>query len=108
VASLSCRGSQAGWARRKQCGGDGGPIPVSVPNVVTVSMVLPKSSAQCQRAAVSGPARSRLLFALIGAARRRRTDPNRAAVIHLIGFAVLIMLVLVAGAHDVSSWLGGK
>ena len=63
---------------------------------------------RCQRAAVSGPGRGRLLFVLIGAARRRRKDPNREAVIHLIGFAVLIMLVLVVSAHDGSSWLGGK
>jgi hypothetical protein len=45
---------------------------------------------------------------LIGAARRRRKDPNPAAVIHLIGFAVSIMLVLIVSVHDVSSWLGGK
>ena len=50
----------------------------------------------------------RLLFVLIGAARRRRIDPQIEALVHLIGFALLITLVLAVSAHDIGIWMGAK
>lgn len=49
----------------------------------------------------------RIVFVLIGAARRRRIDPNVEGVIHLVGFAALMVFTLAVSAHDVGQWLGG-
>lgn len=48
----------------------------------------------------------RIVFVLLGAARRRRIDPQREGLIHLIGFAALMLFTLVVSAHDISQWLG--
>jgi regulator of sigma E protease len=50
----------------------------------------------------------RLLFVLIGAARRRRFDPRREGLVHFAGFAVLMLFTLAVSAHDISQWLSGK
>ncbi len=50
----------------------------------------------------------RLAFVLIGAARRRRIDPRREAIVHLIGFALLLLFVLAVSAHDIGIWMGSK
>jgi regulator of sigma E protease len=50
----------------------------------------------------------RLVFVAIGAARRRRVNPKREAIIHLIGFALLLLLVVAVSLHDISIWMGGK
>jgi regulator of sigma E protease len=50
----------------------------------------------------------RLLFVLIGVARRRRIDPRREGLIHLIGMAVLLSFIFVVTGHDIANWLNGK
>ncbi len=49
----------------------------------------------------------RLLFVLIGVARRRRVSARREGLIHLIGMAALLSLVFVVTAHDIGQWLSG-
>ncbi len=50
----------------------------------------------------------RLVFVWIGVARRRRINPKVEAIVHLVGFALLLLLVLIVSFHDISIWLGGK
>jgi regulator of sigma E protease len=50
----------------------------------------------------------RLVIVLLGVARRRRISPAREAMVHLAGFAVLLALILLVSAHDISTWLNGK
>jgi regulator of sigma E protease len=50
----------------------------------------------------------RLLFVLIGVARRKRVSARREGLIHLIGMAVLLCFVLVVSGHDIGQWLSGK
>lgn len=50
----------------------------------------------------------RLLFVLIGVARRRRVSPQREGLIHLLGMLVLLGLVLVVSGHDISQWLNQR
>ena len=49
----------------------------------------------------------RLLFVLIGVVRRKRVSALREGMAHLIGMALLLTLVLLVSAHDISQWLGG-
>jgi regulator of sigma E protease len=49
----------------------------------------------------------RIVFVLVGAARRRRIDPRREGLIHLIGFAFLLAVTLAVSAHDIGLWLQG-
>jgi regulator of sigma E protease len=49
----------------------------------------------------------RLLFVLIGVVRRKRVSALREGMAHLIGMALLLTLVLVVSAHDISQWIGG-
>jgi regulator of sigma E protease len=49
----------------------------------------------------------RILFVIIGAARRRRIDPRVEGAVHLVGFAALMLFTLVVSAHDLSQWLSG-
>ena len=49
----------------------------------------------------------RLLFVILGAARRRRIDPQREALIHLAGFAILLLFILAVSGHDIAQWLDG-
>lgn len=50
----------------------------------------------------------RLLFVAIGAARRRRIDPRREGVVHLVGFALLMLATLAITWHDISQWIAGR
>jgi regulator of sigma E protease len=50
----------------------------------------------------------RLLFVIAGVARRRRIDPQKEALIHLAGFAVLLLFILIVSSHDIAQWLGGS
>jgi regulator of sigma E protease len=49
----------------------------------------------------------RLLFVLIGVVRRKRVSALREGMAHLIGMALLLTLVLLVSAHDISQWIGG-
>lgn len=51
----------------------------------------------------------RILFLFVDGALRlvgRRLDPKREAIIHLAGFAVLILLILIISAQDLGRWVG--
>ncbi|MCS6859443.1 MAG: M50 family metallopeptidase [Abditibacteriales bacterium] len=51
----------------------------------------------------------RILFLFVDGALRlvgRRLDPRREAIIHLAGFAVLILLILIVSAQDLGRWVG--
>lgn len=50
----------------------------------------------------------RLLFVIVGAARRRRIDPQREALIHLAGFAILLLFILAVSGHDIAQWVSGS
>jgi regulator of sigma E protease len=50
----------------------------------------------------------RILFVLIGVARRRRVNPGREALIHAIGIMLLLALVLGVSAHDIGQWIAGQ
>ena len=50
----------------------------------------------------------RILFALVEAVRRKRIPPEKEALVHLAGFAVLIAFMLIITFVDVSNWLAGR
>ncbi len=50
----------------------------------------------------------RILFAIVEAVRRKRIPPEKEALVHLAGFAVLIAFMLFITFIDVSNWLAGK
>ncbi len=50
----------------------------------------------------------RLGFLLVEAVRRRAVDPRREGYVHLVGFALLLLLILVLTYRDILRWTGGK
>ncbi len=51
---------------------------------------------------------SHIMFALIQLARRgRRIPPEKEALVHAVGFALLMGLMVVVTVSDVANWLGG-
>ncbi|MBI4287953.1 MAG: site-2 protease family protein [Chloroflexi bacterium] len=51
----------------------------------------------------------RLFFLLIEAARRgKRISPSKERLVHLVGFAVLITMIVVVTYFDVLRWIGGS
>ncbi|MDB5073971.1 MAG: rane-associated zinc metalloprotease [Chloroflexi bacterium] len=50
----------------------------------------------------------RLLFVIIGVARRKRVSARREGLIHLVGMAMLLCFVFAVSAHDIGQWLSGK
>jgi regulator of sigma E protease len=50
----------------------------------------------------------RIMFALLEMARRKRIPPEKEAMVHLAGFAVLIALMVLITFVDVSNWLAGR
>jgi len=49
----------------------------------------------------------RLVFVLISWIRRRNLDPQLEGVIHLVGMALLLLLILVVSYQDIARWAGG-
>ncbi|MDR5708253.1 MAG: RIP metalloprotease RseP [Armatimonadota bacterium] len=49
----------------------------------------------------------RLAFLLVEAVRRRAVDPRREGYVHLVGFALLLLLILVLTYRDILRWAGG-
>jgi regulator of sigma E protease len=49
----------------------------------------------------------RIVFVLLGAARRKRIDPRVEGMVHLLGFALLMTFTVAVSAHDLSIWLQG-
>ena len=50
----------------------------------------------------------RLLFVAIEAVRRRRVDPAKEHLVHLIGLVVLISLIIVISYFDLVRWISGN
>ncbi len=50
----------------------------------------------------------RLAFLLVEAVRRRAVDPRREGYVHLVGFALLLLLVLALTYRDVLRWVGER
>ncbi|NOX62982.1 MAG: PDZ domain-containing protein [Chloroflexi bacterium] len=50
----------------------------------------------------------RILFALVEIARRKRIPPEKEALIHFAGYALLIALMLAITFVDISNWVAGK
>jgi regulator of sigma E protease len=49
----------------------------------------------------------RLIFVLLSLVRRRNVDPELEGMIHLVGMAVLLMLIIVISYQDLSQIVGG-
>ncbi len=50
----------------------------------------------------------RLVFLLVEAVRGRPVDPEKEGLVHLTGFALLMVLVLFVTYHDIAIWVSGK
>ena len=50
----------------------------------------------------------RIIFALVEMVTRRRIPPEKEALVHFAGFAVLIALMAVVTFVDISNWVAGK
>ncbi len=50
----------------------------------------------------------RLAFLLVEAVRRRAVDPRREGYVHLVGFALLLLLVLALTYRDILRWVGER
>ncbi len=50
----------------------------------------------------------RIIFALVEMATRRRIPPEKEALVHFAGFAVLITLMVIVTFVDISNWVAGK
>ena len=50
----------------------------------------------------------RLVFLGIESIRRRPVDPEKEGLVHLTGFALLMVLVLFVTYHDIVQWVNGK
>jgi len=50
----------------------------------------------------------RLSFLLVEALRRRAVDPRREGYVHLVGFALLLLLVLALTYRDILRWVGDR
>ena len=50
----------------------------------------------------------RIVFALVEMVRRKRIPPEREALIHFAGFAVLLALMALITFVDISNWIAGK
>ena len=50
----------------------------------------------------------RIIFALVEMISRRRIPPEKEALVHFAGFAVLITLMVVVTFVDISNWVAGK
>lgn len=50
----------------------------------------------------------RIMFALLEMVRRKRIPPEKEAMVHLAGFAVLIAFMVLITFVDVSNWLAGR
>ena len=50
----------------------------------------------------------RIVFLLVEAVRGRPVDPEKEGLVHLTGFAVLMVLVLLITYHDIVQWVNGK
>jgi len=50
----------------------------------------------------------RILFVLIALVARRRVKPEVEALVHALGMAALLTLILVISAHDVSNWFTNR
>jgi regulator of sigma E protease len=48
------------------------------------------------------------MFALIEMITRRRIPPEKEALVHFAGFAVLIALMAIVTFVDISNWIAGK
>ena len=49
----------------------------------------------------------RIVFVLISGIRRRNLDPEVEGMIHAVGMAVLLTLVVVVSYHDIARWISG-
>src|SRR5579859_3333586 len=49
----------------------------------------------------------RIVFVLISWIRRRNLDPEVEGLIHLVGMAVLLLLITLVSYHDLLQWIGG-
>lgn len=50
----------------------------------------------------------RILFALVEIARRKRIPPEKEALIHFAGYALLLALMLAITFMDISNWIAGR
>jgi len=50
----------------------------------------------------------RLVFVIVSWIRRRNLDPQLEGMIHLVGMAVLLLLILVVSYQDLIRWVGGS
>ena len=50
----------------------------------------------------------RLVFLLVELVRGRPVDPEKEGLVHLTGFALLMVLVLVVTYRDIAMWVAGK
>lgn len=50
----------------------------------------------------------RLVFLLVEAVRGRPVDPEKEGLVHLTGFALLMVLVLFVTYHDIAIWVSGQ
>lgn len=50
----------------------------------------------------------RLVFLLVEAVRGRPVDPEKEGLVHLTGFALLMVFVLFVTYHDIVQWVNGK
>jgi regulator of sigma E protease len=50
----------------------------------------------------------RIIFALVEMVRRKRIPPEKEALVHFAGFALLIALMVLVTFVDVSNWIAGK
>lgn len=50
----------------------------------------------------------RIVFLAVEAVRRRPVDPEKEGLVHLTGFALLMVLVLFVTYHDIVQWVNGK
>jgi regulator of sigma E protease len=50
----------------------------------------------------------RLAFLLVEGARGRPVDPEKEGLVHLTGFALIMVLFIVVTYHDIAQWVSGK
>jgi regulator of sigma E protease len=50
----------------------------------------------------------RIVFVLISWLRRRNLDPELEGVIHMVGMAVLLVLIMVISYNDITRWVSGQ
>jgi regulator of sigma E protease len=50
----------------------------------------------------------RLAFLVVEGVRGRPVDPEKEGLVHLTGFALIMVLFIVVTYHDIAQWVSGK